>query len=854
MILILPLIFLLPSLSQCLPQQPYASSSPRAAPRVATPQGTYIGNASVAGVDQFLSIRYAEPPIGPLRFADPVAYHSGAPGNEVNVSSYGPGCLQDPTLGSENGLDEDCLTLNVVRPANASTAPGELLPVMVFIYGGANINGQIKWYNSTGLVQSSTDAGKPVIFVSMNYRLGGFGFLYNTLFQRSGNILNTGLKDQHLALQWVQANIARFGGDPGKVTLFGQSAGSFNAWMQMRYAAARGETGSKALFHAAILESGMPASLALKGQTPANGNAYLNATLAAVGCAPLPLVGDASDAAVLQCLRAVPQDRLAFVWFNTLSPIRNQVDPLLVQEQVGFAVDGVWIDTPYYWADEVVPIPLITGTVLNEGSFYGLVLTGTATNPVYLGTVVATDLNSTDPTLPGPVVSTYFAHSATENGKGYNPDPTLDDSYYIGEAVLGDTVQNIPRRVLLGQHASSANAVGGRGAPTWGYMFKQRPPISIYKQPFYPLPPALPDLVLSRAGVAHASELAYVYGTISALSGRTAGDLEVSRKIQAMWFSFAYSKNPNSHGQANIPRWEKYDPLNARIFQFQEQGGATSGMASDSMRLDSYYWLFGSVFYTLTLGLTKISLVAQYLRIFSATRATRLACICALCFLSVALIQAALFSIFLCVPVSFFWTRRQPGRCLDVQKLYMAQGILNVISDLVVITLPIPAFRSLKISRKEKIALIGIFALGSFGCVTSIVRLQYVIAFTELVDLSWTAVDVNVWSGCEAFVALTCAALPVLRSLVRRLSPRLLRSTGAAESAPESLPPAGGARSARFGKGRIALGSMSGERAGGKDGRVWTGVAARCSGDADAGWGEEGRSLSESERVLFAGV
>lgn len=193
----------------------------------------------------------------------------------------------------------------------------------------------------------------------MNYRLGGFGFLYNSLFQRSGNLLNTGLKDQHLALQWVHDNIARFGGDPSKVTLFGQSAGSFNVWMQMRYAASHNETGDKALFHGAILESGMPASLALKGQTPSNGDGYLNATLAVVGCLPLPLIGNGSDQAILQCLRNLPAQRLSDVWFNPVSPLKHQVD-ILVQEQVGFGVDGVWINTPYYWSEEVVPIPLVS--------------------------------------------------------------------------------------------------------------------------------------------------------------------------------------------------------------------------------------------------------------------------------------------------------------------------------------------------------------------------------------------------------------------------------------------------------------------------------------------------------------
>lgn len=130
------------SLSRGFPQQPSPSATPRPAPHVATPQGTYVGDANVPGVDQFLSIPYAEPPLGQLRFADPMPYHSGAVGREVNVSSYGPGCLQDPTLASDNGLSEDCLTLNVIRPASNGSEPEVLLPVMVFIFGGANFLGE----------------------------------------------------------------------------------------------------------------------------------------------------------------------------------------------------------------------------------------------------------------------------------------------------------------------------------------------------------------------------------------------------------------------------------------------------------------------------------------------------------------------------------------------------------------------------------------------------------------------------------------------------------------------------------------------------------------------------------------
>lgn len=236
--------------------------------KVSTPQGSYLGNTNLSGLDQFLGIPYASPPVGNLRFAQPAPYN-GSSSDVKNATSYGPGCISyADTTGA--GLSEDCLTVNIIRPTCNSTSNGtsycdrdngEPLPVLVFIYGGANINGQTKWYPGDGLVSQSIVSGKPIIYVSMNYRVGGLGWLYNSLFA-ANDILNLGLKDQWLALKWIKQNMRAFGGDPDRVTIFGQSAGAFNVWMMMRAQAVEGET----LFRGAIEMSGAGASLALKGK------------------------------------------------------------------------------------------------------------------------------------------------------------------------------------------------------------------------------------------------------------------------------------------------------------------------------------------------------------------------------------------------------------------------------------------------------------------------------------------------------------------------------------------------------------------------------------------------------------
>lgn len=152
------------------------------------------------------------------------------------------------------------------------------------------------------------------------------------------------------------------------------------------------------------------------------------------------------------------------------------------------------------------------------------------------------------------MLSTYYNHTAAENGRGFDADPTAPDSYYIGEAVLGDAVQGIPRRINLGRHASGADAPnntttggsysggvgkqagggGGGGAKTWGYRWSQKPRLSLFDERFYGFPPDVPDANKIRAGVLHASELGSVFGDVYGWPDAVERDKQLASLVQSM--------------------------------------------------------------------------------------------------------------------------------------------------------------------------------------------------------------------------------------------------------------------------------------------------------------------------------
>jgi para-nitrobenzyl esterase len=234
----------------------------------------------------FAGIPYAAPPVGPLRWQPPAAAPAWAGVRDATDS--GPRCIQDTSRDPDFGrsISEDCLTLNVWTPAAAGIS-GEPRPVMVWIHGGAFVNGSGDIYGAARLAALGN-----IIVVTINYRLGALGFLAHPALGPPGAVGNYGLADQQAALHWVHDNIANFGGDPGKVTVAGESAGGMSVCDHLV------APGSAGLFRAAIISS---APCQAQADLPTAQRSSLDYA-AEAGC------GDPGTAA--QCLRALPADRL----------------------------------------------------------------------------------------------------------------------------------------------------------------------------------------------------------------------------------------------------------------------------------------------------------------------------------------------------------------------------------------------------------------------------------------------------------------------------------------------------------------------------------------------------------------
>ena len=212
-------------------------------------EGGYISGMSESGIRAYLGIPYAAPPTGDLRWRPSEAIKPWEGFRKTD--KFGPSCPQAvaPAFGSEwtpGNMSEDCLNLNVWTPAVDSN---EKLPVMVFIYGGAYVRGSssLPLYNGTAL------AKKGVVVVTFNYRVGVLGYMAHPQLSKESPHNTSGnyaLLDQEAALKWVKHNIAAFGGDPARVTIFGESAGAANIISQLATPQSRG------LYSQAIIESG----------------------------------------------------------------------------------------------------------------------------------------------------------------------------------------------------------------------------------------------------------------------------------------------------------------------------------------------------------------------------------------------------------------------------------------------------------------------------------------------------------------------------------------------------------------------------------------------------------------------
>lgn len=317
-----------------------ASADPTA---VATTEGPVTGERRADGTIAFRGIPYARPPVGPLRWKAPQPIRWTVP---RAATDWAPACAQ-ADYGEWNRWaathgSEDCLYLNVRTP---SLKPDKPLPVMVWIHGGGNRAGV------GNDVIESTLPGRGIVVVSFNYRLGALGFLSHPALSAespahaSGNY---GLMDQQAALRWVKANIARFGGDPARITIFGESAGGQDVGLQTLLPASRG------LFARAIEESGTP-GFGVPPRTLAQGE-ELGRRLLALAGAP-----EGVDAAALRRLPLA-----AILKANDSVHVPTLGDDSFIWLQM--TVDGVVLpDTPArLLASNRGAVPLIIGSNIHE--------------------------------------------------------------------------------------------------------------------------------------------------------------------------------------------------------------------------------------------------------------------------------------------------------------------------------------------------------------------------------------------------------------------------------------------------------------------------------------------------------
>jgi para-nitrobenzyl esterase len=471
---------------------PLALFGASSAPRVKTTAGRVEGK-DAGPVHVFLGIPYAAPPVGELRWKPPapVAKWSGV----RPATEFGAHCMQGNVFGDMNfrdaGGSEDCLTLNVWVPANPS---GAKLPVMVWIYGGGFVAGTTSEARQDG----THLAQQGVVVVSMNYRLGIFGFfVHRELAKESGRNAagNYGLLDQVAALRWVQANISGFGGDPANVTIFGESAGSFSVSAQMASPLAKG------LFQKAIGESG--------GAFYSAGLSFEPRSLREEK--DVKAVSTKLGASTLAELRALPAQKM----LDAFAPPRS------AGFDFGPDVDGYFLPEPVpaiFAAGKQNDVPLLAGWNHDEGSFE----------------IASSPQKPTADSLQA-AAQKEFGEKAGEFLKLY-PSDTPEQALRSVEDFAGDrfiafsTWQWMESEAKTGKH------------PIYRYRFDLGPPSD----------PKAPQM-----GAYHSAEIEYVFGQLDSKAGIAwrAEDRELSAEMQKYWANFARHGDPNGPG---LPNWPAY--------------------------------------------------------------------------------------------------------------------------------------------------------------------------------------------------------------------------------------------------------------------------------------------------------
>lgn len=491
-------------------------------------------------VRTFLGIPYAKPPIGALRFRPPQAADKWD--KTLEASSFPNSCYQLPDKmfpgfrGAEmwnpnTPISEDCLYLNVWSPNvnRSQPQPQPLAPVMVWIYGGGFISGtsSLPMYNGRFLSQSEN-----VVVVSMNYRLGAFGFL--ALPGHNSIRGNAGLMDQQLALRWVAENIAAFGGDPSKVTLFGESAGSASVGYQLL------SPGSKDLFQRAVMQSGSPnAPWARVSQETAW---HRSKTLVQVlGC---PLSPNAQMEACLQLAKAkdIATKQFELPGASHVSfPFAAVVDGSFLTR----SIEEMWNSNDLPKKEVLLGINQDEGTYFVPYGVPGFNLSGQSllTRDQFLKVVPRAMSGSPDQVIEAAILQ-YTDWTDEQN--------TLKNRDNLAR-LHGDNMFVCPVKEFMQKYSQ-------KGAKIFLYWFDHRSSVNPWPE---------------WMGTMHGYEIEFVFGMpLDASLEYTKNEVNMTKKFMKHWANFAKTGNPGIDGAA-WPHFtsekQEYVTLNSRHPEIRSQ-------------------------------------------------------------------------------------------------------------------------------------------------------------------------------------------------------------------------------------------------------------------------------------------
>ncbi|XP_012371422.1 liver carboxylesterase 1-like [Octodon degus] len=496
-------------------------------PVVNTLYGKVLGKYSILKgsaqpVAIFLGVPFAKPPLGSLRFAPP---QPAEPWDNVkNATSYPPMCSQltgeGPVLSEvfTNRLEnipleysEDCLYLNIYSPADLKNR--SWLPVMVWIHGGGLLSGGASTFDGVPL-----SAHENVVVVVIQYRLGIWGF-FSTGDEHSRG--NWGHLDQVAALRWVQDNIANFGGNPGSVTIFGESAGGESVSVLVLSPL------TKNLFHRAISESGVALTPCLfrRSTQPAAQQVAIMA-----GC------GATTSAAMVHCLRQKTAEELLMVTLEMkFFTLNLHGDPRESYPFLTTVIDGVVLPKA---PEEILTeknfstVPYIVGVNKQEFGWFIPTMMGFPLSEGKLDQKTATSLLWKSYPLTN--IPKELTPVATEEYLGGTDDPVKKGELFL--SLMGDVMFAVPSVVLARGHRDT-------GAPTYMYEFRYRPSFSS-------------DLKPKTVIADHGDEVYFVLGIPFLKEHASEEEIHLSKMMMKFWANFACNGNPNGEG---LPHWPKYD-------------------------------------------------------------------------------------------------------------------------------------------------------------------------------------------------------------------------------------------------------------------------------------------------------